>query len=64
MSMNFIEGLHVSRGKYVILVVVDRFTKYVFFFPLTHPYSASSVAEAFIQGVFKLHTWNTSDNNF
>lgn len=54
-SMDFIEGLPKSGGKSVILVVVDRFTKYAHFLPLTHPYSASTVAELFIQGVFKLH---------
>lgn len=27
-SMNFIEGLLISRGKSVVFVVVDRFTKY------------------------------------
>lgn len=30
-SMNFIDGLPMSRGKYVIFVVVDRFTKYAHF---------------------------------
>lgn len=54
-SMDFIEGLPKSGGKTVILVVVDRFTKYAHFLPLSHPYSAAIVAEAFIQGVFKLH---------
>lgn len=39
----------------MILVVVDRFTKYAQFLPLAHPYSAASVAEVFIHGVFKLH---------
>lgn len=54
-SLDFIEGLPKSGGKFVVLVVVDKFTKYAHFLPLSHPYSASSVAEVFIQGVFKLH---------
>lgn len=54
-SMDFIEGLPKSGGMSVILVIVDRFTKYAHFLPLSHPYSAASVAEAFIQGIFKLH---------
>jgi hypothetical protein len=28
--------------------VVDRFTKYSHFFPLKHPYSATSVAQVFL----------------
>jgi hypothetical protein len=40
-SMYFIEGLPVSYGYSVILVVVDRFTKYSHFFTVKHPYSAA-----------------------
>lgn len=47
-SIDFIEGLPNSGGKSVILVVVDRFTKYAHFLPLAHPYSAATVAEVFI----------------
>ena len=54
-SMDFIEGLPSSQGKEVILVVVDRFTKYSHFLPLSHPYSVHSVAQTFVDNIIKLH---------
>lgn len=53
--MDFIEGLSQSHGGTVILVVVDRFSKYVHFLPLSDPYTASTVAQVFLPHVFKLH---------
>jgi len=54
-SMDLIEGLPKSRGKIVILVVVDRLSKYSHFCALSHPYTASSVTQIFMDQIFHLH---------
>ena len=53
--MDFIEGLPKVHGKSVILTIVDRFSKYSHFIALSHPYTATSVARAFFEGVVRLH---------
>lgn len=54
-SMDFIKGLLLSTGKGIIMVVVDRLTKYAHFIALKHPFTAATVANAFLQNIFKLH---------
>jgi hypothetical protein len=53
--MDFIEGLPKSENKSVILVVVDRLTKYFHFIALSYPYTSHLVAQVFIDNIFKLH---------
>ena len=54
-SLDFVEGLPKSQGYEVILVVVDRLTKYSHFVPISHPYSAAKVAFLYMHYIFKLH---------
>ena len=54
-SMDFIEGLPKSNQFSAILVVVDRFTKYAHFIPLSHPYNAPKIAQLFLHNVIRLH---------
>ena len=53
--MDFIGGLPKSEGYNVILVVVDRLTKFAHLLPLKHPYTASKVAQLFMDSVVTLH---------
>ncbi|XP_028776266.1 uncharacterized protein LOC114733022 [Neltuma alba] len=54
-SMDFITGLPIVKGNSVILVVVDRLSKYGHFLPLPATFSSTSVAEVFVQHIVKLH---------
>lgn len=53
--MDFIEGLPLSHGKNVILVIVDRFTKAGHFLALSHPFTATQVAQLFLDNIYRLH---------
>jgi hypothetical protein len=53
--MDFIVGLSKSGNKSVIMVVVYRLSKYAHLCSLQHPFTTSTVAQLFMDHVFKLH---------
>jgi hypothetical protein len=54
-TMDFVDGLPRSAGFNCIMVVVDKFSRYAHFVPLSHPYTAFSVATAYMKDIFRLH---------
>jgi hypothetical protein len=54
-SMDLIVGLCKSSNKSIIMVVVDRLSKYAHFFSLQHLFTASTMAQIFMDNIFKLH---------
>jgi hypothetical protein len=54
-SMDLITGLPKSKGKSVIMVIVDILTKYTHFCALSHPFKSSTVSTAFMEIIQKLH---------
>nr|KYP46437.1 Transposon Ty3-I Gag-Pol polyprotein [Cajanus cajan] len=55
LAMDFITGLPLSHGFTVILVVIDRLSKYAHFFTMKTDYTSKQVAEIFVKNVVKLH---------
>lgn len=53
--MDFITGLLLSYGFTLIMVVVDRLSKYDLFIALKTDYSSKVVAGAFMNTIVKLH---------
>lgn len=58
--MDFITGLPKSGNKSVIMVVVDRLSKYAHFCALPQPFTPTLVAQTFMDQIFKLHGMPTS----
>jgi hypothetical protein len=54
-SLDFIEGLPKSKTFDTILVVIDKFSKYAHFIPLSHPYTTLTVAQVYLNNIYKLH---------
>ena len=53
--MDFIEKLPKSVGKDTIMVVVDRLSKYAHFVTLSHLFSVITVAQAFMDHIYRLY---------
>jgi hypothetical protein len=54
-SMDFIVGLAKSGNNFFIMVVVDHLSKYAHLSYLQHPFTASTMAQLFMDLFFKLH---------
>jgi hypothetical protein len=53
--MDFIVGLPKSGNNLVIKVVVDILSKYAHLCTLQHPFTATIVAQLFMDKIFKIH---------
>ena len=53
--MDFITTLPKSKGKNVVMVVIDRLTKYALVCALSHHFSTSKVVVTFMNIVQKIH---------
>jgi len=53
--MDFVDGLARFNHANSIFVVVDSFTKYDHFLPLSHPFTSADVAKVLLNNVYHLH---------
>ena len=58
--MDFVEGLPTSGAANAILVVVDKFSKFAHFIALKHLFTAKTMAQLFLDNVYRLHGLPTS----
>lgn len=54
-TMDFIEALPKSNGKDTILVMIDKYIKYCHLMALQHPFTATQVAQLFLDTLVKLY---------
>jgi hypothetical protein len=54
-SMDLIVGLPKSGNKSIIMVVVDHLSKYAHFYAFQHLFTSSTVAQFFMDNIFKLY---------
>jgi hypothetical protein len=59
-SLNFIEGLSKSGSTNCVLVIMDKFSKYAHFLPLLHQFTASTMAQIFLDNIYNLHGMPTA----
>lgn len=59
-SIDFIIGLPSYAGYDTIMVVFDRFSKYVHFLALSHPHTTKAVANLFCKEIIRLHSLRRS----
>ena len=55
LALDFVSGLPLSEGNTVVLTVVDRFSKFAHFLPLTKLPSATETANILVKEVFRKH---------
>jgi len=58
--MDFITSHPNLGNKSIVMVVVDKLSKYNHFFTLSHPFAPNFVAQVFLEQIFKLHGMPTS----
>jgi hypothetical protein len=55
LTMNFICEISRSERKNVIMVIIDKLIKYYHLIALFHPFKATTIADQFLNTVYKLH---------
>jgi hypothetical protein len=53
--IDFVEGLPKSKSFNTILVVINKLTKYGHFIPMSHPYTTLTVAQTYMDNIYRLH---------
>jgi len=54
-TMDFFEGLPTLKRKDIIMVTINKFTKFSYFMAITHPFTAQDITQVFLDQFYKLH---------